>query len=379
MSQAMTCLGLLLMSAMPAFAGTYYVSTTGSTAGNGSLQAPWPSVEYALKRVRGGHTIVMMPGDYQPFRVPEGAGGTARARTVIKSQVKWKARIRSYGEFGVVTDSRAPYVVLDGLEIVGSSMAAIYLQANYSEIRNCWIHNNSNQGIGAYDLTGTVIDSNLIEFNGQFPHFHHGIYADGDGLTISNNIVRYNSGLGMQLYPAIRNSRIFNNLVTNQAGEIGILVAAPDGGGKNVIANNTVVKNGGYGIRIWNGNGEVVANNIVLDNVDGQIPGDDPSVGTTNTILLNNMTSGDAKFVDARKGVYWLKSNSPARGNGTTKYRPATDFWGNAAAGKADQGAFTYYASLTEPAVRSDWPNGYAFCRRWDTPGMDLPDLWAKP
>jgi serralysin len=379
MSQVMACLGLLLMSVMPAFAGTYYVSTSGSTAGNGSLKAPWPSVEYALGRVHGGNTIVMMPGDYQPFRVPESAAGTAAAPTVIKSQTKWKARIRSFGQYGVVTDSRAPHVVLDGLEVTGASMVGIYLQANDDVIRNCWIHNNSNQGIGAYDLRGTVIDSNLIEFNGQFPHFHHGIYADGDRLTISNNIIRYNTGFGMQLYPSITNSRVYNNVVTDQPSESGILVACPDGGGKNVIANNTVCGNGGYGIRIWNGNGEVVANNIVTGNKEGQIPGNDRYVHTVDTVVVNNLTTGDPGFVDATKGVYWLKSDSPARGKGTTKFRPATNFWGLASRGPVDLGAYPYVASLTDPAVRADWPNGYAFCRRWDTPGMELPDLWAKP
>jgi len=38
-----------------------------------------------------------------------------------------------------------------------------------------------------------------------------------------------------------------------------IVVACPDGGGKNVIVNNTVVEN--QPLTLWNGNGEVVVNN----------------------------------------------------------------------------------------------------------------------
>jgi hypothetical protein len=371
---------LAAMSGGPLIAATYYVSSNGSTSGDGTATSPWPTVEYALAHVGGANTILLLPGDYAPFRVNGGMGGTAAAPTIIRSSVKWGARIRSTSDYGIVTDSLAPFVVLDGFEISGASIAAIYLQANGCEIRNCWIHNNSNQGIGAYSLTGTVIDSNLIEFNGQFPHFHHGVYADGDNLTVSNNIVRYNSGLGLQLYPSIRHSLIYNNLVTDQPSEVGILIACPVGGGNNRVLNNTSCNNGAYGIRIWNGNGEVVANNICVGNADGQIMGDDPTVGTSNTFLANNLTTGDPLFTDPDKGVYWLQTGSPAIGQGSADYAPPTDFWGQPTpAGQPDQGAFAYHPSLTDPSYRANWPDGYAFCRRRDTPGMDMPDLWIAP
>lgn len=375
-----TGLALLFLAAAPAFAGTFYVSTTGTTAGDGTSLKPWPSVAYALSKVGGKNTIVMMPGDYTPFRIDEGYGGTATAPTIIRSQYKWKARIRCNSDFGIITDSLAPYVVLDGIEISGASMAGIYLQANNDVIRNCWIHNNSNQGIGAYTLSGTVIDSNLIEFNGQFPHFHHGVYADGDHLTICNNIIRYNTGLGLQLYPAITNSRIYNNIVTNQLAEVGILICCPTGGGHNYVYNNTSCNNGAYGIRIWNGNGETVANNICVGNKSGQIMGNDASVATTNTILVNNFTTGDPKFIDPDKGVYWLQTGSPAIGKASATYIPSTDFWSQPTkSGALDQGAMGYRASLTDPTLRAAWPNGYAFRRRRDTAGMEMPDLWIAP
>ena len=370
---------MLLLAATPAFAGTYYVSTTGATTGDGSVSMPWPSVSYALSRVGRSNTIALMPGDYQPFRIDGGYGGTATAPTIIKSQYKWKARIRSFTDFGIVTDSQAPYVVLDGFEIQGANMCGIYLQANYSVIRNCWIHNNANQGIGAYTLVGTVIDSNLIEFNGQFPHFHHGVYADGDRLTVCNNIIRYNTGLGLQLYPALTNSRVYNNLVTNQPAEIGILIACPPGGGRNQVYNNTSCNNGSYGIRIWGGNGEIIANNICTGNKSGQVMGNDSNVGTTNTVLVNNFTTGDPKFVDPEKGIFWLQSTSPAIGKGNAAYAPPSNFWNLPGASALDQGAFAYKASLTNAALRSSWPNGYAFRRRRDTAGMEMPDLWISP
>lgn len=372
------CLTLLVAGRL--CAATYFVSSTGTASGDGSAAAPWPSVEFALAKVGGSNTILVLPGDYAPFRVDGGLGGNRKAPTIIRSSVKWGARIRATADYGIVTDSLAPYVVLDGFEISGAAIAGIYLQADNSVIRNCWIHNNWNQGIGAYSLSGTVIDSNLIEFNGQLPHFHHGVYADGDSLTICNNIVRYNSGLGLQLYPNLTNSMIYNNLVTDQPSEVGILISCPSGGDFNEILNNTSCNNGAYGIRIWNGNGEVVANNICVGNKSGQIMGDDPAVTTVNTVLTNNLTDGDPLFVDPDKGVYWLQPGSPAIGAGSNVFAPPTDFWGlPIPAGPIDLGAFAYHPMLTDPALRASWPDGYAFRRRRDTPGMEMPDLWISP
>jgi Right handed beta helix region len=75
-----------------------------------------------------------------------------------------------------------------------------------------------------------VIENNLIEYNGQHPHLHHGVYADSDGLILRNNIVRNNAGFGLHCYPAVKNAVIANNLVHGHHGEPGILIACPTGG-----------------------------------------------------------------------------------------------------------------------------------------------------
>jgi len=62
-------------------------------------------------------------------------------------------------------------------------------------------------------------------------------------LTVSGNIVRHNSGFGLHLYPSIRRSVISLNLVYGHWYCSGIIVACPEGGGQNLIVNNTAVDN----------------------------------------------------------------------------------------------------------------------------------------
>ena len=64
--------GLVLIAmALVANAGTYYVATDGKPDGDGSREKPWPSLDFALKKVGGGNTIVLRPGFYRgPLDVP---------------------------------------------------------------------------------------------------------------------------------------------------------------------------------------------------------------------------------------------------------------------------------------------------------------------
>ena len=72
-------IGLLLVAlAAAARAETYYVATDGKPENDGSCEKPWPSAEFALQKVGGGHTIVVRPGFYRgPLEVARAYAGTA--------------------------------------------------------------------------------------------------------------------------------------------------------------------------------------------------------------------------------------------------------------------------------------------------------------
>jgi parallel beta-helix repeat protein len=372
---------------MVASAQTYYVATDGKPDFPGSKEKPWPSVEYALSKVGGGHTIIVKPGIYRgPMQIAKQYAGTKERPTVIQSEVKWQAVIIGAEYHVISNDDGCDWLVIDGFEVMGGRYDGFKMNGDYNVVRNCWVHNNKAMGIAMHNQKGGVIENNLIEFNGDHIQFDHGVYADGDELTIRNNIVRHNASYGLHLYPSIKSSCIVNNLVYGQVRRRGIIVACPQGGGKNVIANNTVVENAP--LTIWNGNGEVVVNNILVAD-GGETFSFDES--TQNILADYNFCvpksahqgphglTGDPGFVDPVKGVFWLQEGSPAIGKGSQKYAPMTDFWGRPRPKDKipDLGAFAFEPLLIQEKVRATWDNGWAYHRHGNNIG--LPDPWVLP
>jgi len=378
---------LVLTVATAARADTYYAAGDGKPENDGSRTKPWPSVEYALSQAGGGHTIVVKPGLYRgPIHIAKQFAGSREQPTVIRSEVKWQAVIIG-AEYHVISNAGGcDWVVINGFEVMGGRYDGIKMNGDYNVVRNCWVHNNKAMGIAMHNQKGGVIENNLIEFNGDHIQFDHGVYADGDGLTVSGNIVRHNASYGLHLYPSIKNSRVVNNLVYGQVRRRGIIVACPDGGGRNVIVNNTVVEN--QPLTIWNGNGEVVVNNILVAEGEEVFSFDN---GTRNVSVNNNLCvpksarqgphglTGNPRFVDPTKGVFWLREGSPAIGKGSWQYAPTRDFWGRERSrNKApDLGAFAFEPILTKEQVRAGWDHGWAYHRHGNKVG--LPDPWVLP
>jgi parallel beta-helix repeat protein len=264
------------------------------------------------------------------------------------------------------------------------------MNGDHNTVRNCWVHNNSSMGVAMHDQKDCVIENNLIEFNGQHIQFHHGVYADGDGFVIRNNIVRYNAGFGLQLYPSMKNARVENNLICGQKEKPGIILSCPEGGGHNVISNNTIVGNRG-GITIWQGDGETVMNNILVSDREDR----DTLQFSEGTKQVNSDYNfcvpaspnrgphgftGDPMFVDPKLGLYWLKRDSPAIGKGLAQYAPDTDFWGRPVAKDRtpDLGCFPFVPILAAEQTRATWRSGWPF-RFSPDPGNEIPDLWSLP
>jgi len=76
---------LFALSAMAADAGTYYVATDGKPDNDGSRERPRPSVEYALSKAGGGHTILVRPGLYRspPLVPPCGGEGVENEEKLL--------------------------------------------------------------------------------------------------------------------------------------------------------------------------------------------------------------------------------------------------------------------------------------------------------
>ena len=382
---------LFILAAVPcivtaASGGSFYVAVDGRPDNDGSAARPWPSIEHALSRVGAGNTIIVKPGLYRgavqirnhPAR-PEGPP------TVIRSEVKWKAVING-GESEAINIVDCPGIVIDGFEICGARADGVSMNTDGGTLRNCWVHHNGAMGVSSHNHKNVTIEANLIEFNGGNIQYHHGVYVDGEHPAIRRNIIRHNSGYGLHLYPSIKDAVVSQNLVHGHAHQAGIIVACPEGGGRNLIANNTVADNARC-IEIWRGDGEKVFNNILAG--PGQALAF--SHNTKNVAADHNLCRrdpahqgphsmvADPQFVDPSRGLYWLQAGSPAIGRGTPDQARPTDFWGRPTRrGPApDLGAFAFVPSLADPQKRIGW---YGYPYRFHPKGdMELPDLWALP
>jgi pectate disaccharide-lyase len=378
---------LLAATALVAPAATCFVATDGKPENDGNREKPWPSVEYALSKVGAGHTIVVKPGIYcGPIQISRKYAGTKDAPTVIKSEVKWKAIIVGAPVHAISNGDECHWVTIDGFEVQGARYDGIKLSGDHNVVRNCWVHNNQAMGVGMHGRRGGVIENNLIEFNGSHVQFDHGVYADGEDLVVRANVVRHNANFGLHLYPSLKNSRIENNLIYGEVRRSGIIVACPEGGGRNQIVNNTVMDDAP--LTIWNGDGELVANNIL---VGGQ---EDPIILNENTrnVLVEynlcmpkssrqgtNGITGNPMFVDAVKGLFWLRAESPARGKGSSAQAPETDFWGRPRPKHqpVDLGAMPFIPELAKAEARQRFEFGWAYYRHGS--GGTIPDLWVLP
>jgi hypothetical protein len=368
--------------------GPFYVAPDGRPENDGSLTRPWPSIEVAFSRAGAGSTIIVKPGVYRgTIQLRNLSGATAGRPTVIRSEVKWKAVIIG-GESEALNVVNCPGIVIDGFEVLGARADGISMNTDFGTVRNCWVHNNGSMGISSHHHTNVTIANNLIEFNGSHVHFHHGVYASGDHLTVRGNIVRHNSAYGLHLYPSLRNSTVVNNLVHGHTRQSGVIVACPEGGGRNLIANNTIAFNA-EGIAIWRGSGERTVNNIVAANTGAPLRLDHETKDVAVEYNLFDVAprvtrahnrTADPRFVDAARGVFWLRADSPAIAKGAAQYAPRTDFWGRPlpAGRPPDIGAFTYVPALAGERARAGWWQGwpYRFAAKAE---MDVPDLWALP
>lgn len=381
--------------AAAACGGTFYVSPKGSLKASGTETDPFGSLERALSAVGGGQVFVFLPGVYsgQLTLKPEHRG-TPQHPTVLKSQEKYKAILHGSPNYGIYVHKGADWVIVDGFEVRSAGNDGILSDGDYNVIRNCWIRHNLGQGIISHNVTGSVYERNLIEFNGSNIQFDHGLYAGGEKLVLRQNLIRFNSSHGIHMYPSARNCIIENNLVYGNTRS-GILVWCPEGGGQNRILQNTVVENG-YGLDFKNGKGEVVANNIIAQNTGWSHSISNHALTLRNTKAEDlhmhhnlvfpriemsdpNTIYSDPQFHNPRQGVFYLKSASPALKKGSTKWVPQDDFWGRKRVQTLppDLGCFPYDQSLLEKDYSQGWYYEWPF--RCSFIKEEPIDLWKRP
>jgi hypothetical protein len=376
----------------------YHVATNGSSSNTGlSTDSPW-SLAYGITKLGPGITLMLMPGVYTGPVLIYNVTGSAANPATIRSMYKWQAIIANSPNRGVelYNNIKQPsYVVLDGLCVSNSAHVGMKLMDPNCTVRNCWITHNGNNldtgepGIDTTDTGGggNVFEYNLIEYNGCAANggHGHGIYFSGTNNIVRGNVLRYNQGFGIHLYTEAdgtwnNDNYIYNNLTYGHTNKYGVTLWSANGisgalPGTNYLFGNTILD----GVSLSYG-GVCVTNNIILPTVinltrpiySGSHPpifiGADYNLGT-NTITPAGAHDVITNFVGLVKqdyGLYWLKSDSLARGHAlSTAYGPV-DFFGNAQFLVLDIGAFQYDDTLAGDSRVLD-------------PSPANPDYWSLP
>jgi Right handed beta helix region len=347
---------LTVAAAGQASAQNYYVSTSGSdSSGNGSQSNPWATISHAAGQVGPGAVVHVQAGSYSGSISTSASGSSSAYITYEGDNSNWQpvncARIAA--DHGDLTqcprllgswDNSGDYVRIQGFDVKGSSINAIYTQGNATIIAWNHVHDtltstcNSTGGSGI-NLNGTnaQVTDNYVHNIGPYPSscgYVQGIYFLQAGGFAYNNISFDNSGFGIQLWHYPSSIALVNNTLFNNAS--GGIVLGTDNSGVTVdyitVENNIVVNNGGVGISeqgccsTSTGIHNIYENNLVYGNSGG-------AYSLQNGLTAIGTVDSSPDFVNDRgdqSGDYHVQSGSPAIGAALSGNSPSADFDGNA-------------------------------------------------
>lgn len=294
----------------------FCVSHSGSDLNDGSCSTPWKTIQKAVDSLGAGQTVLLRAGVYRE-RVLVTRGGGSRGPLSIRAYGGERAVLR--GQLKIA----APHVQVTGLVVDGTGIdlrgPLVYVDGGRSvTIERLEVRNSPQSGIfaggGARDVT--VIGCWVHE-NGRRARFDHGVaFERGRGGVIASNLIERNSAGGVQVYPGFDDVVVNQNTIVRNGG-FGVLV----GGNKNtsddvVVVNNILSLNGGQGIRtFWRralGTGNLAVNNLIWRNGENDV--------SREGIQQQDNVRAAPGFVDLRGGNYRLRRRSGAIGQALLRY-----------------------------------------------------------
>jgi len=272
----------------------------GTSWANAVTVAGYPSEIITINPASTEATVVLTPGDqYIIFDnlVLDGANGVNFVVSL------WGDSRTRFQNCTVRNSLKSGILVSVGPAGPGSG--------GFNEFINMEIHHNGgdiNLDHGAYIST----DNNTVERSHIYSNAAFGVQVyDGSGNNPHHNIIKnnrlHNNGRGGAVLGTGDSTLMFNNMVYDNARGIWICCGA----NTNKIYNNTLYLNGSFfGIRVEDGIGHIVRNNILLENNLNE----DYVVGVTSgqNVSSNTTSVSTATFVDKAARDLHLKSTSPS-------------------------------------------------------------------
>jgi parallel beta-helix repeat protein len=422
-------LGLWLLTGQQSQAAgtTYHVATSGNDNNSGTQSSPFRTLQKAVSAVRPGDTVIVHAGRYAGFgrRNFQGASGspiTIKAapgeHVILDGYITPKA---GSGGYVIALGGVAAHLIIDGFEITNSDPLidqfrqlplltqsdcdawyprraeitgpyyGIRLESDpatshHLVFKNLEVHHLMGAGwSGNTDFT-QYLNNHVYDLG--YPSSGYGWYTHGDNIVWQGNVVHDNN-YGFHLYGnyssgpvPLTNSIIENNLIYQngtrgkwchlgsqkiKSGGVGLYL---DPGSGNILRNNVIVNNWS-GFYIGDPNNKVL-NNTFYGNSHGGLNADSPSatnITVKNNIFYNNRPyhfkglglvmshnlTTDPKFVNADGADFRLQPSSPAINAGTPLPEVPCDIKGNRRpAGSAyDIGAYEYGSTHSGSCIGS--------------------------
>jgi len=275
-----------------------HVATTGSDANDGSLGAPWRTLQRAANLVRAGDQVVVRPGHYAGFNLT--TSGTA-ANPILFS-----------ADPGVIVDTPNPVRTQDGINLEGASWIVIegftvtgMPRTGIRSVTNAHvtIRRNVGDANGRWGILTGFSDDLLIEDNVMSRSVaEHGIYVgnSGDRPVIRRNHVWGNSGNGIHMNGDL--SQGGDGIITGAVVEANVIHGNGRTGGSGIngdgvqgsrIVNNILYDNHASGISLYRIDGgagarnNLVAHNTIVQAADGRWAINIQDASTGNRVVNN--------------------------------------------------------------------------------------------
>lgn len=357
----------------------WHVSAQGSDqSGDGSYGSPFRTIQRAIECASAGDTVLVGRGLYRENLSLVDKDSILVSSYLIfdqKEATRKSTVIEPKTPGWVVTIGRSEQVTVAGFTIQkgkgenGCLGGGIYCYSSSVDIWNNVITKNENQsgygaGIYCYDSKASILH-NQITSNYNYEGQGAGIYSYKSESDIAHNVINDNhaggGGSGIHLLQP-KSAKVIRNSIYGDSGPSSVVLYKTAIGGEFLIANNTVSRNLGDGIRFfggpWSFENNIIAQNqgyglftlagtalLSHNNLWSNVSGND----TTNYYGLggdltgsNGNISADPQFGNPVHGNFRLCFNSPCINSGDPTHSVPPH-----GGERVDMGAFEY----THPAA----------------------------
>jgi hypothetical protein len=283
---------------------TFYVATIGDDTANGSVTAPWRTLQRAAQAVVPGDLIIVRPGRYAGFVLgwdgPQ--NGTAANPITFKGEPGAVIEARNLRTTDGINLEGASYIVIEGFAI---SNGGTITRAGIRSVTNqhVVIRNNQIDQAGRWGiLTGFSNDVTIENNITSRSQIEHGIYVSNSCVNaiVRNNQVWGNAGNGIHMNGDL--SQGGNGLIVNALVEKNVIYDNGRQGGSGIngdgvqhskILNNVLYNNHASGISLYRIDGadgaknNLVAHNTIIMATDGRWALNIQNGSTGNTVINN--------------------------------------------------------------------------------------------